>query len=692
MESSETSHKTVVAKHISTLNHCESSGTTCETLVTRAEEQPQVVNVGIVIGKSVHSFEYDKEKQIRKEMLPMTKVAKLRHNEYYNMQELFDELYAESQKGKVFDNLMEIIMQPENIKLAYRNIKRNNGSNTSGTDKCTIEDIKQIPTDKYVEMVQRKLKFYQPKPVKRVEIPKPNGKMRPLGIPTITDRLVQQSILQVLEPICEAKFHERNNGFRPNRSAENAIAQCYRMIQQQNLHFMVDIDIKSFFDNVSHSKLIKQMWTMGIRDKKLICIIKAMLKAPVIMPDGKTEYPVSGTPQGGILSPLLSNIVLNELDWWISSQWESMPTKYKYKCDIKKNGTECKSTIFKSLRRTKLKEIWIVRYADDFKIFCRTRSDADKTFIAVKQWLKERLKLQISEEKSKVINLKKHYSEYLGFKLKAVKKGRKYVVRSHMKDKAQQKVTEQLIEQIKKIQRPKEKNQSVMEINRYNQMVEGVQNYYQYATHINLDCRKIQRAISTVITNRLKERVEKDGIIQNKHILERYGNSRQMRFVNGYPIVPIGYVQTKNPMYKKKSICKYTAEGRKEIHKNLKFDEYVLWVMKQWQYSCKYTDSIEFTDNKISLYAAQYGKCAVLGVVLDIDDIHCHHKLPKKLGGKNNYQNLIIVHQDVHRLIHATQQATICEYLSSLKLDQRQINTVNKLRKMAGNESIKQNL
>ena len=165
-----------------------------------------------------------------------------------------------------------------------------------------------------------------------------------------------------------------------------------------------------------------------------------------------------------------------------------------------------------------------------------------------------------------------------------------------------------------------------------------------------------------------------------------------MRFVNGYPIVPIGYVQTKNPMYKKKSICKYTAEGRKEIHKNLKFDEYVLWVMKQWQYSCKYTDSIEFTDNKISLYAAQYGKCAVLGVVLDIDDIHCHHKLPKKLGGKNNYQNLIIVHQDVHRLIHATQQATICEYLSSQKLDQRQINRVNKLRKMAGNESIKQNL
>lgn len=619
----------------------------------------------------------------------MTKVTRLRHNEYYNMQETFDKLYAESKQGKVFENLMELITRPENIKLAYRNIKRNKGSNTSGTDECTIEDIKALSTENYIEMVQRKLKHYQPKPVRRVEIPKPNGKMRPLGIPSIIDRLVQQCILQVLEPICEAKFHERNNGFRPNRSTENAIAQCYKMIQQQNLHFVVDIDIKGFFDNVNHNKLIRQIWTMGIRDKQLICIIKAMLKAPIIMPDGKVEYPECGTPQGGILSPLLSNIVLNELDWWITSQWENIPTRYNYKCPIAKNGTTNVGNIYRALRKTQLKEMYIVRYADDFKIFCRKRSDADKVFIAVKQWLQDRLKLQISEEKSKVINLKKHYTEYLGFKLKAVKKGNKYVVRSHMRDKAIQKVTDGLIEQIKKIQKPKDNKHSIMNVCKFNQMVEGVQNYYQYATHINIDCNKIQRAISTVITNRLKGRVKKKGITSNKHIHKRYGDSQQLRFVDGYPLVPIGYVQTKNPMYKKASICKYTTEGRQEIHKNLKFDEYVLWVMEQLQYSYTFTDSIEFTDNKISLYAAQYGKCAVLGVVLDIDDIHCHHKLPKKLGGKDNYQNLIILHQDVHRLLHATQAETISRYLPTLKLDKQQISKVNKLRKMVGNEPIK---
>ncbi len=618
----------------------------------------------------------------------MTKQKKLRHSEYYDLQNCFDELYAKSKQGDVFTNLMELISSEENIRLAYRNIKRNSGSETSGVDKLNIKDIEKLSAEKLVEIIQKKLKHYKPKPVRRVEIPKPNGKTRPLGIPTIIDRLVQQCVLQVLEPICEAKFHERSNGFRPNRSAEHALAQCYRMIQRQNLHFVVDVDIKGFFDNVNHSKLICQMWTLGIRDKQLICIIKEMLKAPVVMPDGSTQYPTKGTPQGGILSPLLANIVLNELDWWISSQWENMPTHNEYKVYYSSNGTANKGHVYNALKKSRLKEMYIVRYADDFKIFCRKRSDADKVFIAVKQWLKDRLSLEISEEKSKVVNLKKHYSEFLGFKLKAVRKGGKFVVRSHMSDKAVKRVTEMLKKQVKAIEFCKNVNDEILQINQYNAIVFGVHNYYRYATAVNLDCAVIHYQINTILRNRLQDRIKKHGNIVGKYIAKHYGSSKALRFVCKLPICPIGYVQTKNPMYKKKTICKYTAEGREEIHQNLKFNETVMTVLHTLAREYLPNRSVEYMDNRVSLYAAQYGKCAVTGKELWIDEIHCHHKKPVSQGGTDKYKNLVIVHIDVHRLIHAIKPEIIQAYLSKIKPNKSQLEKINKLRMLAGNPAI----
>jgi RNA-directed DNA polymerase len=618
----------------------------------------------------------------------MTKQKKLRHLEYYDLQEEFDKLYADSQSGKVFNNLMELISNENNIKMAYRNIKRNGGSNTSGVDKVSIKDIEILDSQKYVDIIQRKLTWYKPKPVKRVEIPKSNGKTRPLGIPTMIDRLVQQCILQVLEPICEAKFHERSNGFRPNRSAEHAMAQCYRMIQKQYLYFVVDIDIKGFFDNVNHSKLIKQMWYMGIRDKTLLSIIKEMLKAPIVMPDGSIVYPTKGTPQGGILSPLLSNIVLNELDWWITSQWEDMPTHNEFTKFYNSSGTENKSYIRKMLRKTNLKEMYIVRYADDFKIFCRTKSDADKIFIAVKQWLKERLKLDISEEKSKVVNLKKHYSEFLGFKLKAVKKRENYVVYSNLTDKAIIKETVKLKEQIKRIQHANGTDDEIRNIKLYNSMVWGIHNYYRYATNVTIDCRKIQFQLNTVIKNRLGKRVKKNGTIARTYIREHYGDTKQIRFISSEPFCPIGYIQKKNPMYKKRKICKYTAWGREEIHKNLKFNDSVITVIRLLGNYVNKNRSIEYCDNRISLYSAQCGRCAVTGKELWIDELHCHHKMPVSQGGTDKYQNLLILHEDVHRLIHATAQETINAYLDLLKPTKPMLVKINKYRIMAGNSPI----
>ena len=616
----------------------------------------------------------------------MTKQKKLRYNEYYDLQPILDKLYQDSQNGKIFTNLLEIVGSEENIRLAYRNIKKNTGSKTAGTDKKTIKDIEKMSVEKYVSVIQQKLIYYKPKPVRRIEIPKPNGKTRPLGIPTIIDRLVQQCILQVLEPICEAKFFERSNGFRPNRSAEQALAQCYKMIQLQNLHYVVDVDIKGFFDNVNHTKLVKQMWNLGIRDKKLLCIIKEMLKAPIIMPNGEKIFPTKGTPQGGILSPLLPNIVLNELDWWITSQWENMPTRYEYKCEIRPNGTVNKSSIYGAFRNTtNLKEVYIVRYADDFKLFCKKKSDADKVFIAVKNWLSERLNLEISEEKSKVINLKRHYSEFLGFELKAVKKHKKYVVRSHMTQKAIKRETENLVGQIKVIAHTQNRDDEAKQIALYNSMVIGIHNYYQYATMIASDCDSIHRNVQIVMQNRLKGRLSKRGFVSEVYIRENYGKSKQIRFVSSKTICPIGYIQNKNPMFKKKKICKYTVEGREEIHKNLKLNTNVMLKLMRIKEARR---SIEYMDNRISLYAAQYGKCAVTGIELFVDEIHCHHKIPLNMGGSDEYSNLIIVHTDVHILIHSTDVETISKYLKQIKPDSKAMAKINILRTLLGNAKI----
>ena len=279
------------------------------------------------------------------------------------MQYVFDELYEKSQNEYVFTDLMKIILSRENILLAYRNIKTNTGSHTAGTDKKTIKDIQNFSADEVVNFVRNIVSGkhgYRPKPIRRKDIPKPNGTTRPLGIPCIWDRLVQQCIKQVLEPICEAKFSNNSYGFRPNRSVEHAIARAYNLMQLTNLHYVVEFDIKGFFDNVNHSKLIKQIWALGIRDKTVIYLIKQMLKTPIKMQDGALQIPEKGTNQGGIISPLLANIVLNELDKWVESQWINHPIAIAH--GRNRGNRIDKSNGYTIMKRTNLKEMYIVRF------------------------------------------------------------------------------------------------------------------------------------------------------------------------------------------------------------------------------------------------------------------------------------------------------------------------------------------
>ena len=613
------------------------------------------------------------------------KKQKLRNAEYYDFQEVQDKLYADSMEGKVFKNLVDIILSEENIKLAYRNIKKNTGSKTAGTDGKTIKNLAKWKTQTVIDYVNNRLKWFVPQTVRRIEIPKPNGKTRPLGIPTIGDRLIQQCILQVLEPICEAKFYDKSFGFRPNRSTEHAIAQTYKYMQVDHLHYVVDIDIKGFFDNVNHGKLLKQMWALGIRDKKLLSIISAMLKAEV----KGIGVPEKGTPQGGILSPLLSNIVLNELDWWIASQWEEMPPKHNKPFIRKDNGKVDKGPIFLAYReRSNLKECHLVRYADDFKIFCRKRSDAEKIYHATKKWLQDRLGLEISDEKSKITNLKRHYSEFLGFKLRLQSKGKtrlgkpRYVVKSHISEKAERKIKDGLKKQIKSVQKPIGNRSGHTSAGCYNAYVIGVHNYYEIATQVAHDFYKISHSTYKSLRTRLKKRLKRTGTQILPYIQKKYGESKQIRYVYDVALAPVGYINHRSPSMLRVAVNKYTPRGRLHIHKDLEgINTRILTYLMRNPVQHM---SIEFNDNRLSLYCGQYGKCAVTGQMLEIGFMHCHHILPMSKGGTDEYKNLALVTETVHKLIHATNEGTVKKLTQALNLEQRQIAKLNKYRVSAG--------
>lgn len=616
------------------------------------------------------------------------KNQKARNSEYYPMQDCFDKLYQNSLEGKQFTNLTAKIFSDTNIRLAFRNIKTNAGSKTPGVDGKTIKDIAEMDERDVCQFVRKITRHYSPKPVKRKEIPKPNGKMRPLGIPCIWDRLVQQCILQILEPIMEAKFSENSHGFRPLRSAEHAIASCYNLVNVSQLRYVIELDIEGFFDNVNHSKLIRQLWSLGIQDKKLISIIRQILKAKVSMPNGDLVDVDKGTPQGGILSPLLANVVLNEFDRWIESQWQNNPVTEKYHQTQHEGRNNGKGTAFRGMRRTtKLKEMYIVRYADDVRIFCRTHKDAVKTMHAVTDWLSTRLHLEVSKEKTRIVDISKGYSEFLGIKFKMDLANPKKTVVSHVCDKAMKRIRTELTDQIKTIQH--NKHSMSLEVFKWNSMIRGMHNYYRMATRVGQDFTRIAFDVNLVMYNRLKNYgITQTGSIPAKSKdLKKYGEAKTTRYIGDLYLLPINYVKSQKTRNKRVLDNIYTPKGREKIHDYLEIPN--IGIMLELEKNPIPNQSLEYNDNRISKFAGQQGKCAISGrFFTSYEDIHTHHTMPKEFGGDDSYNNLALVEKDIHVLIHATRKDTITAYLIKCNLDKASMERLNKFREKAGNFAI----
>jgi len=272
------------------------------------------------------------------------------------------------------NRLMEEVCERENLKAALRRVKANRGS--PGIDGMTVDGIKDYLKQHWSAIREQLLNgTYKPKPVRRVEIPKPDGGVRKLGIPTVLDRFIQQAVLQVLQRRWDRTFSEHSYGFRPGRSAHQAVAQAQQYIAEGH-GWCVDLDLEKFFDRVSHDKLMGQI-AKRVEDKRLLKLIRAFLNAGV-MENGLVSPSVEGTPQGGPLSPLLSNVVLDELDR-----------------ELERRGHR------------------FVRYADDCNIYVRSELAGQRVMGSVTRFITQKLKLKVNEAKSAVARPQER--KFLGF-------------------------------------------------------------------------------------------------------------------------------------------------------------------------------------------------------------------------------------------------------------------------------------
>ena len=257
--------------------------------------------------------------------------------------------------------LLETIMSRGNMNAAYKRVMSNKGS--GGVDNMGLEDLLPYLKSHGEELTASILKGrYKPNPVRRVEIPKDNGKTRQLGIPTLVDRVIQQSLSQVLSSVYEPKFSASSYGFRPNRSAHDALFRSNELANQ-GYTYCVDLDLEKFFDTVNHSFLLRLL-SFTIKDGRVISLIHKYLKAGVMV-NGVVQESNVGTPQGGPLSPLLSNIVLNELDK-----------------ELEKRGHP------------------FVRYADDCVIFCKTPRAAERVKDSITNFIEKKLHLKVNRDKT----------------------------------------------------------------------------------------------------------------------------------------------------------------------------------------------------------------------------------------------------------------------------------------------------
>jgi len=626
---------------------------------------------------------YAPKESLCKGGMPMRKQSVLATEKELN--EKLDELYDLSHNNKVngFEGLLEIALSEPTIVTAIHKIKANHGANTAGTDGATIRQYLEMPTEQLIAKVQQSLREYKPGMIRRKFIPKKNGKMRPLGIPNAIDKIVQECVRITIEPILEGKMFAHSYGFRPMRSQQNAIGRITSTIFRTGYTWVVEGDIKGFFDNVNHTIMLNKLYNMGIHDKRILAIIKEMLKSGIMNECSVNEI---GTPQGGIISPLLANVYLNSFDWYVSNAWETKKTRNDYKrqdsrLDALKTGS-------------KLAPAYLVRYADDWVIITNTRANAVLWKEKAKQYLASELKLELSDEKTKITQISRKPIEFLGIKIKGVKNPQSTTYKQAYKTiswpseenlRAKMKEAKKLVASLKKCTYI---GNAITTINRANSVIRGLNNYYCITTRVNLEmnkyaCDYLQTAFESAREAKIlhPEWLPAKKVTNLQTVHQLYDSKiPSINLGEGYiGITSPKFVVYKAAKYKNQEETPYTAKGRDLYSKRSKKKSILARsdeLLSESYAECiakGLTDGIynfEFYMNRAYAFNRDKGRCRCCKKELQASDVETHHMRPYlELGEVNRVGELATVCKECHNAIHASYNLDGFEKLIAKKIN-----------------------